>query len=103
MQSSKLYASAPCISPSRATFPQNARCCGSHDDQRQQLKYVKLFPALVTSQGLRAYTRHQLKQDSFTTSSRRTIPEGASNALVIAAGVVLVVLLALFRGGGLVN
>jgi tetratricopeptide (TPR) repeat protein len=49
---------------------------------------------------VRSYTRHQLKQDSFTTSTAETITWAvAHRSKLIAAGVVLVVILALFLGG----
>ena len=49
---------------------------------------------------MRSYTRHQLKQDSFTTSTAETITWAvAHRSKLIAAGVVLVVILALLAGG----
>ena len=49
---------------------------------------------------MRSYTRHQLKQDSFTTSTAETISWAVERrSQVIAAGVVVVVILALLVGG----
>ncbi len=49
---------------------------------------------------MRSYTRHQLKQDSFTTSTAETITWARDNrAPVIVAAVVVVVILALIGGG----
>jgi tetratricopeptide (TPR) repeat protein len=49
---------------------------------------------------LRSYTRHQLKQDSFTTSTAETITWAVEHrSKLIAAGVTVVVILALLAGG----
>ena len=49
---------------------------------------------------MRSYTRHQLKQDSFTTSTAETITWAvAHRSKLIAAGVVVAVALALLGGG----
>ncbi len=49
---------------------------------------------------MRSYTRHQLKQDSFTTSTAETITWARDNRKpVIVAGIIVVVILALVGGG----
>ena len=49
---------------------------------------------------MRSYTRHQLKQDAFTTSTAETISWAVEHrSKLIAAGVVVVVVLALLGGG----
>jgi tetratricopeptide (TPR) repeat protein len=49
---------------------------------------------------LRSYTRHQLKQDSFTTSTAETISWAVEHrSTLIAAGIAVVVILALLGGG----
>lgn len=49
---------------------------------------------------MRSYTRHQLKQDSFTTSTAETITWAVEHrSKLIAAGVALVVILAVLGGG----
>jgi tetratricopeptide (TPR) repeat protein len=49
---------------------------------------------------VRSYTRHQLKQDSFTTSTAETITWAvAHRSKLVAVGIVLAVILALLGGG----
>ncbi len=49
---------------------------------------------------MRSYTRHQLKQDSFTTSTAETISWAVDNrSKLIAASVVVVIILAVLGGG----
>lgn len=49
---------------------------------------------------MRSYTRHQLKQDAFTASTAETISWAVENrSKLIAAGIVVVVILALLGGG----
>jgi tetratricopeptide (TPR) repeat protein len=49
---------------------------------------------------LRSYTRHQLKQDAFAASTAETISWAVENrSTLIAAGIVVVVILALLGGG----
>ena len=49
---------------------------------------------------MRSYTRHQLKQDSFTTSTAETITWARDNRTpVIITGIIVVVILALVGGG----
>jgi tetratricopeptide (TPR) repeat protein len=49
---------------------------------------------------LRSYTRHQLKQDAFTASTAETISWAVENrSKLIAAGIVVVVILAVLGGG----
>ncbi len=49
---------------------------------------------------MRSYTRHQLKQDSFTTSTAETITWAVEHrSKLVAVGIVLAVILALLGGG----
>ena len=49
---------------------------------------------------MRSYTRHQLKQDAFTTSTAETISWAVENrSKLIATGIVIVVILAILGGG----